>query len=154
MEDSNLVTLELLKPLIFKAGFQGLSAFLPKWERIMIFCGGGEWGVLRSFPAGSEVSREYCGVSGSIILEMWELLHLIEGWWKEKRTLSAVINGMPNSSACRNRGSLPPLWRYCKCINPGLLDSVISPGSGFGKYPFQCWFPWLFLSGHRMAIVM
>lgn len=30
MEDSNLVTLELLKPLIFKAGFQGLSAFFPK----------------------------------------------------------------------------------------------------------------------------
>lgn len=32
MEDSNLVTLEWLKHLMMKAGFQGFSAFFPKWE--------------------------------------------------------------------------------------------------------------------------
>lgn len=80
MEDSNLVTLELLKHLIFKAGFQRFSAFFPKQEleNHGIFLGGrwrGEgrgiaYHVPRSFPVGSEVSNDYCSFSVSIILEM------------------------------------------------------------------------------------
>lgn len=59
MKDSDLVTLELLKHVVFKVECGGFSAFFPKQEL-------GESGLLgRSFLARSKWCNDYRSFSGS-----------------------------------------------------------------------------------------
>lgn len=55
------------------------------------------------FSLSSKVSGDHCSFSGSVVMELWDLLHLLRADGKRR----GASNGMPNDHACTQRGLFP-----------------------------------------------